>query len=164
MNLQGTLETRDGTWILTMVRDFPHPPERVWPWLTDPDRLQRWSPVVPDHPFDRPGPAQVRESPDDDPVDGEVLVLEAPHELVHRWGNDILRWRLTARVTGCVLTLEHSMAEQNPAAMNAAGWHLCLDVLTGNLNGDDTPRVVGADAVEHGWEALRDRYAEVLSG
>ena len=34
--LQGTLENRDGAWVLTLVRDFGHPPETVWPWLTDP--------------------------------------------------------------------------------------------------------------------------------
>jgi uncharacterized protein YndB with AHSA1/START domain len=45
--LQGTLENRDGAWVLTLVREFRHPPETVWPWLTDPDRLRRWSPVVP---------------------------------------------------------------------------------------------------------------------
>ena len=34
--LQGTLENLDGAWVLTLVRDFEHPPEKVWPWLTDP--------------------------------------------------------------------------------------------------------------------------------
>jgi uncharacterized protein YndB with AHSA1/START domain len=53
--LQGTLENRDSAWVLTLVRDFRHPPETVWPWLTDPDRLRRWSPVVPDRPFDSVG-------------------------------------------------------------------------------------------------------------
>ena len=48
--LQGTLENRDGAWVLTLIRDFAHPPEKVWPWLTDPDRLRRWSPIVPDRP------------------------------------------------------------------------------------------------------------------
>ena len=46
--LQGTLENRDGAWVLTLTRDIAHPAERVWPWLTDPDRLRRWSPIVPD--------------------------------------------------------------------------------------------------------------------
>ena len=34
----------------------------------------------------------------------------------------------------------------------------CDDVLTGA----DRTRVVGRDAEAHGWEALRDRYAELL--
>ena len=32
---------------------------------------------------------QIREHPGDDPVDGDVLSVDAPHELVHRWGTDV---------------------------------------------------------------------------
>ena len=46
--------------------------------------------------------------------------------------------------------------------MNAAGWHVCLDVLDGVASGAATSRVVGEAALEHGWEALRDSYAELL--
>ena len=49
--LQGTLENRDGAWVLTLVRDFGQPAEKLWPWLTDPDRLRQWSPIVPDQPW-----------------------------------------------------------------------------------------------------------------
>ena len=48
--LQGTLENRDDTWVLTLTREIAHPVEKVWPWLTEPDRLKRWSPIVPDRP------------------------------------------------------------------------------------------------------------------
>jgi uncharacterized protein YndB with AHSA1/START domain len=76
--LAGTLENRDGAWVLTLIREFKHPAETVWPWLTDPDRLRQWSPVSPDRPFDSVGPRQVRENPHDDPVTGEVLTVEPP--------------------------------------------------------------------------------------
>ena len=46
--------------------------------------------------------------------------------------------------------------------MNAAGWHLCLDVLDGTLAGAAPARVVGEAALDHGWESLRDDYAELL--
>jgi len=46
--------------------------------------------------------------------------------------------------------------------MNAAGWHLCLDVLDDVADGVDRSRVVGLDAAAHGWEALRDKYAHAL--
>ena len=52
----------------------------------------------------------------------------------------------------------------DPAAMNAAGWHLCLDVLDGTLTGAEPARVVGEAALDHGWESLRDAYAELLGG
>lgn len=160
--LQGTLENRDGAWVLTLIRDFAQPPEKVWSWLTDPERLRQWSPIVPDRSFDGVGTRLVRENPGDDPVAGEVISVDPPHELVHRWGDDVVRWRLTATDTGCRLTLEQTMRDRDPAAMNAAGWHLCLDVLDLVLSGAATSRVVGEAALDHGWEALRDRYAELL--
>ncbi len=53
---QATLENRDDRWVLTFTRELAHPVEVVWPWLTDPERVRRWSPAVPDHPFDGIGP------------------------------------------------------------------------------------------------------------
>jgi uncharacterized protein YndB with AHSA1/START domain len=164
MTLDATLHNRDGDWVLTLKRDFAHPPEVVWPWLTDPERLARWSPIVPDRPFDAPGARRVRENPDDDPVDGEVLAVDPPRELLHRWGDDQVRWRLQPTASGCRLTLEQRMSQRNPAPMNAAGWDVCLTVLARALAGDDVQRSVGPDAMAAGWEALRDHYAEVLNG
>ena len=162
MTLDATLENHDDAWVLTMTRAFGHPAEAVWPWLTDPARLARWSPVVPDTAFDAPGPRQVRENPGDDPLDGEVLSVEPPHELVHRWGEDIVRWRLTPTKSGCILTLEQTMRQRDPAAMNAAGWDVCIGVLDELLDGADTARATGPAATDRGWAALRDHYAETL--
>jgi len=104
----------------------------------------------------------VRENPSDDPVTGDVVSIDPPHELVHRWGDDLVRWRLSPTETGCRLTLEQTMRERDHAAMNAAGWHLCLDVLDDVADGVDRSRVVGQDAAVHGWEALRDKYSDAL--
>lgn len=162
MTLQGTLENRDGEWVLTLTRDIAHPAEKVWPWLTDPDRLRRWSPIVPDRPLDTVGARQVRENPGDEPLAGDVIAVDPPRELVHRWGDDVVRWRLTPTETGCLLTLEQSMRDRDPAAMNAAGWHICLDVLGRNLDGITTERLVGDVVMEHGFPELRDGYTELL--
>jgi uncharacterized protein YndB with AHSA1/START domain len=162
VTMDATLQNHDGAWVLTLERDFTHPPEVVFPWLTDPDRLARWSPIVPDRPLDAPGARRVRENPGDDPVDGEVLSVDPPRELVHRWGEDLVRWRLSATGSGCRLTLEQTMRQRDPAAMNAAGWDVCLSVLEEVLGGSDTPRATGPDAAARGWAALRDNYAEAL--
>jgi hypothetical protein len=50
-----SLTEADGRWVLTMTRELAHPPERVWPMLTDPEQLSRWSPVVPDRPLTSAG-------------------------------------------------------------------------------------------------------------
>jgi uncharacterized protein YndB with AHSA1/START domain len=41
--LEGTLQNRDGAWIVTLVGDFGQPAETLWPWLVDPDRLRQWT-------------------------------------------------------------------------------------------------------------------------
>ena len=156
------------TWISSGVRamrDFRQRAEKLWPWLTDPDRLRQWSPIVPDRALDSVGPREVRENPDHEPVTGDVVGVDPPHELVHRWGDDVVRWRLSPTDTGCRLTLEQTMRERDHAAMNAAGWQLCLDVLDDVVNGLDRPRVFGRqDAAAHGWEVLRDKYSDALGG
>jgi uncharacterized protein YndB with AHSA1/START domain len=165
--LQATLENHDDRWVLTFTRELSHSAETVWPWLIDPERVRRWSPAVPDRRLDGVGPVQIRENPDDEPLNGEVLVFDPPRELVHRWGHewgtDVLRWRLTPTANGCTLTLQHDMADRTHAAENAGGWHICLDVLMGNLDGANPERVVGEAAMDHGFPALRDGYRKLLS-
>jgi uncharacterized protein YndB with AHSA1/START domain len=160
--LEATLEDRDGRWVLTFTREFRCPVADMWPWLTDPDHLGRWSPVVPDRRLDSVGSALIRENPGDEPVDGTVVAVDPPHELIHNWGPDVLRWRLTPTATGCRLTLEQQMAARTHAAENAGGWHICLDVLEGNLNGDNPHRLVGDVVMAHGFIELRDGYRKVL--
>jgi uncharacterized protein YndB with AHSA1/START domain len=162
VTMDATLEHRDGAWVLTLQREFAHPVEVVWPWLTDPARLARWSPIVPNLPFDGAGARQVREQPGDEPIDGEVISVDPPRELIHRWGEDVVRWRLAPTTSGCLLTLEQTMQQRDPAAMNAAGWDVCLTVLDEVLGGADTPRATGPAALERGWAALRAEYAEAL--
>jgi len=147
MTMDATLENRDDAWVLTLRRDIAHSPEVVWPWLTDPARLARWS---------------RREQPGDEPIDGEVISVDPPRELIHRWGEDVVRWRLAPTTSGCLLTLEQTMQQRDPAAMNAAGWDVCLTVLDEVLGGADTPRATGPAALERGWAALRDEYAYAL--
>ena len=76
------LELDEDRWTLVMRRRFPHDPQRLWAMITDPERLARWSPIVPDRPMSTPGPAFSRENPEDVPVDAEVLVVDAPEQHV----------------------------------------------------------------------------------
>lgn len=155
-----TLTEDAGTWVLTMTRSLPRKAEQVWPWLTEPDRLAQWSPIVPDRPLAERGTAQARENPGDDWVDVEVLEVDPPRELIHRWGDHSMRWTLTPGDAGCVLTLEQRFGDRDLAPALAGGWHVCLAVLT--VTADDHPvgRVVGSDADAYDWQGLHDHYAE----
>src|SRR5262245_59434325 len=142
-----------------MQRDLRHPSKRVWPYLTEPGLLARWSPVVPDRALASVGPAASREAPGQDPVDAEVLLSDPPRELVHRWGGHLLRWTLAPTPTGSRLTLEHTFDEPSGHGSYGAGWHLCLAVLVLVLDGHRVERVVGRRALDYGWAELNDRYA-----
>ncbi|MGH3329897.1 MAG: hypothetical protein ACRDPJ_01210, partial [Nocardioidaceae bacterium] len=91
-------------------------------------------------------------------VDAEVLVADAPRELVHRWGPQLLRWTLVPTADGCRLTLAHTFPEPAERGMYAAGWHICFAVLRAVVEGQPVERVVGAQAELYSWSGLRARY------
>lgn len=159
-----TLTDDDGTWVLTMTRSLPRPAEQVWPWLIEPERLAQWSPIVPDRALTSRGPAESRETPGDEPVDAEVLEVNPPTELIHRWGDNTVRWALTPAGNGCVLTLEQRFGDVGVAPPSAGGWHVCLAVLTVTVDDHPAGRVVGHDAYDYGWQRLHDGYAEQWAG
>ena len=159
---EATLLERDGRWVLTISRDLRQTSDRVWRALTEPDLLARWSPVVPDRPLTSVGPASGRESPEQPVVDLEVLVCHPPRELAHRWGDHLLSWTLAPSPAGCRLTLEQTFDVRAEAGMYGAGWHICLAVMTVQLEGHHAGRVVGSRAEDYGWRELRDRYDAAL--
>jgi uncharacterized protein YndB with AHSA1/START domain len=159
--VEATLSNDAGRWVLRMTRELTHPVGRVWPKLTEPDQLALWSPVVPDRTLDSTGPATSREAPDAPVVDAEVLRCDPPRELVHRWGDQLLRWTLTPTPTGSRLTLEHTFDDPSQQGSYGGGWHICLAVLGAVLDGYRVDRVVGERALAYGWSELRDRYQAV---
>jgi uncharacterized protein YndB with AHSA1/START domain len=159
---EATLEQRESRWVLTMTWLLAHPPARVWRMLVEPERLRRWSPVVPDRPLDSTGPATAREAPYGEGHDATVLVCDPPRELVHRWGADALRWTLERTGDGTRLVLEHTFAERSGAGSYGAGWHICLAVLGAVLDGEAVERVTGPRAHDYDWSGLRDSYESDL--
>ncbi|GAA1486961.1 hypothetical protein [Brachybacterium fresconis] len=132
--------------------------EQIWAHVTDPELLATWSPIVPERPLTEVGPMLSRESPDADPVTTDVLATAGDHALSHRWGDDVLEWL----VDEARLTLMMKVAAPQYAPTYLAGWQVCLAVLDARLEGLDQARIVGREALEHGWEELRARYAEEL--
>ena len=131
---------------------------QIWAHLTDPALLATWSPIVPERPLTTVGPVLSREHPEADPVATDVLATAGDYALSHRWGDDVLEWLIDeARLT---LLMKLSAPELAPTYL--AGWQVCLAVLDARLDGEDQERIVGHDALDHGWTQLRDRYAQEL--
>lgn len=158
------LVTENGRWALVFRRRFAQPPTQVWDALTEPDRLAQWAPFTADRPLRHPGPVTllVTDQPDVPPIAATVLAVDPPHLVEYTWGEDLLRWELAADGTGTALRLTHVQAGREQAGMIAAGWHICLDVAAALVAGSPIGRIVGADALDHGWTELNRQYSARL--
>jgi uncharacterized protein YndB with AHSA1/START domain len=154
----------DDHWTLTFARELPHPPERVWGALTARDELAGWAPFVADRDLDACGSAVLTMIDGETSVDraSEVRRADAPRLLEYTWDSDILRWELDDTAAGTRLTLHHTMSDRDAVPMVAAGWHLCFVVVARLLDGDPIGPIRGRDAMDYGWEGLRDAYARAL--
>ena len=146
-----------------MRRRFPHDPQRLWAMITDPERLARWSPIVPDRPLTTPGPASCRETPGDDRIDAEVLVVDAPRRLVHRWGPGLLSWTIAPAEGGAIRELRQTLREPGYASVYAGGWQVCLGRLAAEEHRVERERVVGERARAYGCQELIERHRAALA-
>jgi uncharacterized protein YndB with AHSA1/START domain len=113
---------------LTVVveRDMPHPPEKVWRALTQPQLLEKWlmkndfKPLI-DHRF--------KFTADWGAVDGQVLAVEPNKTLTYTWEamglESVITWTLTPSSTGTHVRMEQSgFRPDQQQAYNGAkgGW------------------------------------------
>jgi uncharacterized protein YndB with AHSA1/START domain len=152
----------DGIWVLVLDRILEHPCEEVWAALTEAEQIPSWGPFTSDKDLTTTGAVRLAHinMPEEDEKQGYVLEVNAPHLLVFRWGDDILRWELSSDGDKTFLVLRHSFADRKQAPSYAAGWHLCLDGLIGTLDGEKIPSMAGHNAAKYGWQKLYERYAE----
>lgn len=144
MNARGTLGIgAEGDFRIRFDRLLPYPPERVWLWLTVPEKLDRWLPgcridaVVGGHvtfDFGEEGAAT-----------GEVRQLEEARRLEHTWvwegvPTSQVAWTLEPVEAGTHLSLVHREVLPEPAVDFAAGWHLMLEALELDLAGEPTDK------------------------
>jgi uncharacterized protein YndB with AHSA1/START domain len=121
--MYGTLEQLDdGRWQLRFTRTLPHPLEKVWRAITEPEHLAHWFPSTIEG--ERTAGAHLRFSFPQDlvtPIDGEMLAYQPPSLLEFRWGADILRLELREAGDGTVLTLLDTLDERGKAARDGVG-------------------------------------------
>jgi uncharacterized protein YndB with AHSA1/START domain len=146
-------------WQLRFVRDLPHPPEKVWRALTEPEHQAAWFPdeMRGERAVGAPLHFVSREMPHYPGFDGTMLVYEPPETLEFLWGTDVLRFELSPSATGTVLTLIDTFEEQGKAARDGAGWHVCLEQLGFALDGDEPPW-----KPEEHWGEVNSAYVEAL--
>ena len=149
-----TLLTDHARPAVRLERHLPDPPEVVWEALTKREQLRSWFPsdvivrggrwrvgAAISFPF----PPEVIELT----LSGEVLEVDEPNVLAFTWGEETLRFELSAEGDGTRLVLIDELPA-HAAARNAAGWERCLD------------RLAGLEPAPDGWQPRFERYAAVF--
>jgi uncharacterized protein YndB with AHSA1/START domain len=159
----GAQVQKDGEkWMLILVRELRHSPEKVWQALTDPAHLREWAPFEADGSLGTVGTrAKLTTVGTPTPQVSETTVTraDAPKLLEYNWGGFDMRWELEAFSGGTRLTLCHKI-DRRFISMGAAGWHICFDVLDHLLSGTPIGRIVGREAMKFGWPRLNSEYAK----
>jgi len=154
----GTLERADGEVTLRFTRLLPHPPAKVWRALTEPQHLEAWFPTTIEGDLARGAPLRFgfreMQLPD---FDGTMLAFDPPKLLELIWGDERLRFELTPDAAGTLLVFTASFTELGRAARDAAGWHVCLDLVGLDLSGQRAPW-----AQDERWRAVHRGYVAVF--
>jgi uncharacterized protein YndB with AHSA1/START domain len=150
-------ELDDGRPAVRFERTYPHPIERVWAAVSEPDGLAHWFPSKVEIEPRVGGTIRFSEDPNTEPSTGTVLRYEPPRALAFSWGGDELRFDLAPRGDGgCTLTLINVLEARDTAARNAAGWTVCLAELDKQLAGASAegPHAESAQP----WQPLYEEY------
>jgi uncharacterized protein YndB with AHSA1/START domain len=153
--MMGTLEQASTGWRLRFTRELDHPAERVWRAITEARHLAAWFPMRIQGDWVVGGQLTFAD-PDGQDLEftGKVLAYQPPSVLEFSWGPDVLRLEIAARGAGCTLTLLDTFDELGKAARDAAGWHVCLDLLAAHLDGGPEPGP--------GWPELNQDYVQAF--
>ena len=141
---------------LRLERRLVDPPGVVWGALTDRDQLLSWFPCdveVVGGTWKVGAAIVFRFSPEvlDMTLHGHVLAVDEPTLLSFSWGDETLRFDLSAEGTGTLMVLTDELPPRI-AARNAAGWEQCLARLARQQPSE-----------EPSWRASFDRYVAEFS-
>lgn len=150
----GTLGRRDGEVTLRFTRLLPHPPAKVRRALTEPQHLEAWFPTTVEGDLVPGAPLRFAFREMQLPgFEGTMLAFDPPKLLELAWGDERLRFELVPDADGTLLIFTASFAELGRAARDAAGWHVCLDLLGWDLSGERAPR-----AQDDRWRTVHRGY------
>jgi uncharacterized protein YndB with AHSA1/START domain len=132
----GTYLELDGRPAVRFERTYPHPVDRVWAAVTEPDQLVRWFPSAVDLEPRVGGAVRFSGDPYSEGSTGVVLTWDPPRRLAFTWGPDELHLTLADADDGRTrLVLVNVLDDRSAAARNAGGWHVCLAELHKVLEG-----------------------------
>ena len=157
MTVYGTYETIDGKPSVRFERRYPHPIERVWRAVTEPDELVHWFPSAVELDLREGGEMSFTFSDGEmEPMEGRVTEVDPPRRFSFLWGDEHLRLELEPDGEGCRLRFTHVLSTPEQAARDSAGWHVCLDRLETWLSGGEAEAAGSCATAE--WSELYEEY------
>lgn len=166
----GVLETRDGLDVLRFERHLPHPVERVWAAITEPEQIEMWLAraevdLVEGGRFNLEwlNTDENGKRFSDSVMQGTITRLDPPDvlEVDSEW-HGLMRWELRGERGGCALTFSSTLPsiDQEMRAKTLSGWHVHLDFLAEALDGE---AVDWPNWPMDRWETHHERYIAKLS-
>ncbi|MFK8250706.1 SRPBCC family protein [Ancylobacter terrae] len=145
---------------LRLERTLPGPIDRVWAYLTDPEKRALWLAAGPmelkvggkvELVFRNgqlcaghdPVPERLRQFDGEMRLNGTVTACDPPKRLAFTWGDagkphSEVTFDLASKGTAVLLTITHErLAERSGMLLVASGWHAHLGLLEDWLNGRD---------------------------
>jgi uncharacterized protein YndB with AHSA1/START domain len=160
----GEIEKRQGGYTIRFERYLPHPVEKVWGAITEPENLALWLANV-DMDLRLGGAVEIRFTNSVYVVTGEITELIPGTVLEFTWNSrdieaSLLRWELSSENKDqCLLQLRHTIAgDINPSL--CSGWHVHLGLLADML--EELPEVFSWPGEE--WEEWERYYAQKNEG
>jgi uncharacterized protein YndB with AHSA1/START domain len=164
----GTLTKLDGKEAVRYERVYPHATDRVWRALIEPASIKAWFPTtiegLTEAATEKRTHAKLTfkfENDDGPEQKGELRACDPPRLLEYTWGDELLRFELSEAGPGgkhTKLVFTTTFGEHSQASRDATGWHMCLDNLGRNLEGEK-PQPAGEKFTE-----LNAAYKEALGG
>lgn len=139
----GMLTKDAGDNVITFVRSFPDPPERVWRALATADGIEAW--LAPTATIDpRLGGSVEMRFDAENAVSGTITTWDPYTTLAHTWvindeARSELRYELTPSEHGTELRLVHRKLPDEMCGGYTPGWHAYLTRLGAALAGDEPP-------------------------
>ena len=164
----GDVETHGGSRILRFERYLPHPIERVWAAITQPEQLVTWLAAATID-LRLGGHVQLRWLNTDEHGNAANVVMNAtitqfdPPRLLEYTGDahGTLRFELKEEASGCVLIFSNTLPLSHDRLRESlAGWHVHLDFLAESLEGQvvDWPHW----PLDR-WARHYERYAQTIA-
>ncbi|GGV64218.1 SRPBCC family protein [Streptomyces griseoloalbus] len=134
----GTFVTLDdGRPAVRFSREYDHPVDRVWRFVTDPDELAHWFPSRAEIDLRPGGAVAFSGDPRLEDSTGRVVAVDPPRHLSFEWDGDELHFDLEQLADERTrFTLTNVLGAENTAARNSAGWEVCLAALDAWARGE----------------------------